>query len=307
MDARRILLLALVASLPLSAQAQLDDFLEPLTEEPKKGKKKGTQRRARPPAANKAEPSGDALLEPLVQKGELLVKVSGPADGAQVSVDGQEVRAGQRVEVDPGEHTVTVRRPGWADFSRKVKVAPGQKLEVPAALDPVAGVLAVVSDVPGSAVLLDGKPLGTSPLSGVVVPPGMREVVVRHEGFEDHVSRLSIRAGRDYTVQSRLRPQETTRTLAAVDADRPEARRLVPDATATPAVPLGVTEDAARAPSWYGRWYVWAGVGAAAVAVTSAVLVANSSNNGPRGPSPSDVCRGECDSVMNAPKAIVRF
>lgn len=325
MNARRLLLVLLVALVPLRASAQLDDLLSPLAPEEKesaKKKKKVTPKKKKRVSRDRDDKKDDDkddgandLLAPLVPaKGEVLVKVSGPADGAIVTINGREVKAGTKVEVDAGEHTVAVKRPGFSDYSKKVKVAAGQTLEVAASLDATAGVLTVNADVPGSTVLLDGKPLGEVPVRGVLVSPGSHEVVVRREGFEDHTARIAVRAGRDYTVSGTLKPKEQTRTLVASSADRPERTNLVPDEGARgDDIGLGTSTTTSKVEPWYQRWYVWAGVGAVAVAAaTSAVVVSNNNN---RGLTAAEVCDldpndgqpGVCDDTINAPAALMRL
>ena len=320
MHARRLILCALIALFPAKAFAQIDELLG-LEEEPKKAKptKKRQQapKKAKPRTAPPAKSSGQGSLldelgglDPVGGKGELVVKVVGPTDGAQVTVDGKTVAAGERLELEAGDHTVVVKRAGWSDASRFVKVPPGQKTELSIALDPIAGVLTVSADVPGGTVLLNGKAIGTAPLNGVVVPPGMHEIVVRREGFVDHLSRLAIRAGRDYVVQANLSPQDGSRRIAAVDGDRPEAPRLTPENNAGAQTGLNLQPDEGPGSegAWYGRWYVWAGVGAVAVAAVTTGVLVSQDNGAPRPPSPAEVCRRECDAVINGPAAaLARF
>lgn len=315
MTARRLLILLVLALIPAPAFAQLDDLLAPLTPEkkaePKKkrAKKKAVRKETKKP---KQETSGtEDLLAPLVpQKSQLWVKVAGPAEGATVHIDDRQVRPGERIEVEPGEHQVTVTRPGFSEFSRRVRVMPGESLEVPALMDAVAGVLEVTSDVPESTVHIDGRAVGEAPVRGVLLSPGQHEVVVRREGFEDHVSRLSVRAGRDYTVNGVLKPQARTSRIVASDGDRPEKRKLVPedsyDADERAGL-LGTEEKVSAATPWYSRWYVWAGVGAVAVAAATTTAVATSN----QGYTPSEVCDldprdgkpGTCHDVINDPAA----
>ncbi len=305
MYARRILLCTalalLVALVPAGAHAQLDDFLEPLTPAPKQSpRKKKAPRKVAPKRKKAPPPQEDLFAEPLVRTGTLWVTVAGPEDGVLVTVNGEPIPAGKKVEVEAGAHALEVKRAGWTRFSRMVNVEAGQVLTLPVALDPVAGVLSVRSDVAGSAVLVDGKQLGTAPLSEQLIPPGMHEVIVRRDGFEDHVSRLAVRAGRDYSVTANLRP---------LDGDRPMASRLLPDSTADTGVPLHVQDQTlTSSPAWYGRWYVWAGAAAVAAVVTGAVVVANN-NSGTTHPQSYEICGRECDAVMNAPvpSAVGRF
>src|SRR3954470_6175900 len=95
---RRLLAVALVVSLmPLSAFAQDDDLLAPLTDEsPKKGakKKKAPPAKKQPAAKNtdKKPPAPDDMLESLVNtRTELAVKVPSNVHGAKLFIDGKEI------------------------------------------------------------------------------------------------------------------------------------------------------------------------------------------------------------------------
>src|SRR4051812_30870063 len=123
---RRLLAVALVVSLmPLSAFAQDDDLLAPLTDEsPKKGakKKKAPPAKKQPAAKNTdKKPAQDDMLESLVNtKTELAVKVPSNVHGAKLFIDGKEIGpVAGAVEAPPGEHTVVVKRVGYADFTKK--------------------------------------------------------------------------------------------------------------------------------------------------------------------------------------------
>ncbi|MGA9523786.1 MAG: PEGA domain-containing protein [Myxococcaceae bacterium] len=314
MTARRWVLALIVALLPLHASAQLDDLLTPLTPQspadkkaqPKKRKvrkQRRTQQVAPPPAGHELH------VAPLVpSKTELVVKVVGPED-AEVLLDGEQVHADTPLEVDPGEHTLVVRRPGFAEYTRKIRAKPEKTTEVSAALEALAGVLAVSADVPGGRVFLDGKHLGEAPVTGLIVPPGVHEVKILREGFEDYTSRIAVRAGRDYTVTGTLRPLEgATRTLTAVNGDRPEQTDLVPRFSLNDgSADLPLEPDPApvvEAVPLHQRWYVWAGAGAVVAAGASVAYLLIRGNSGLP---PSQVCLpSACDAVLNPP-AIVGF
>jgi PEGA domain len=314
MNARRLLLLVLIALVPLPAAAQADDLLTPLTPSTEKTKKTHRKskrtREERPQRDNAGEPTA---APPVKGKGRLLVRGSGLPPRAVVLVDGQEVKPGVGLELDQGPHTVTVRRPGFREFSSQTAIVADRTLELSPTLEAVAGVLSVVADVPGSQVLVDGARIGEAPVQDVTLAPGQHEVILRRDGFEDHVSRLSVRAGQDYTVAGTLKPKP----VAAAGAER---MRLIPQTPQDPVdrgVPLASTSAAAKEqhpaevdlyePSpWYGRWYVWAGVGAVVVAgVASAIVVSQGSAVAPL--DPSGVCNGPCTGTINAPGARIGF
>ncbi len=275
------------------AFAQEDDLLAPLTpatkEKPKRTKK--------PPKEKKPAPKpDDELLAPLTPSGktELIVKLAVPVKGAKLFVDDNEVGAFpvQPLTVSPGEHTIAVKRAGYGDFVKKVTVAAGKSTEVVAALEAVAGFLSVTADVPDAQVFLDGSPLGTAPLTEVLLPPGNHEVAVRKEGHRPDVQRLAVRAGKEYQINARLEPEVA---VAAVTTDRPERTELLPPVTAGPELPIETVTQVDEEPL-YKKWYVWAGVGAVVVAASTTAIVVNNQNVRAR-QNQAMIC--DVDKIMN--------
>ena len=304
MNARRSSLLVLIALIPLAAPAQTDDLLTPLTPSRDNGKK--IHRKPRQRGRDDRSPGDDASDSTEATlgkaKGRLLVRGSQLPPRAVVLLDGQEVKPDVAVEVEVGRHSVVVRRPGFREFSSQAAVTAGRATEIAPVLQPVAGVLSVTTDFPGIQVLVDGNRIGEAPVQEMTLPPGDHEVILRRDGFEDRVSRLSVSAGRDYAVSASLKPN-------ALLAARGERARLTPTSSAEPQVPLtssGVPEVAAPEP-WYGRWYVWAGVGAAVAAgVTSAIVVSQNGAAHPLDPN-RDVCGGACAATINPPGVRMGF
>jgi hypothetical protein len=297
--------LILIGLLPLPAPAQVDDLLTPLTPSSQKGKKaqRGKKRQRGNEERQRREEVDDEIVSPAKGKGRVLIRGSELPSRAVALVDGREIKPGTRLELDAGRHTVVVRRPGYREFSTQVTVIADRTLELSPTLEPLAGVVAVLGDVPGNLVLVDGQRIGETPVQELTLPPGEHEVIVRRDGFEDYVSRLSIIAGRDYTISGNLKLKDS-RTIAAVDDDR---ARLVPERSLDRRAPFDSSRErevTASAP-WYGQWYVWAGVGAlVAAGVTSAIVVTQNGN--PLDPD-RDVCGGACAGTINAPGARIGF
>jgi hypothetical protein len=295
----------------LCAQAQDEDLLAPLPVKTKRthkrkhrpvAKKAPAHEVAPAPAPTPAAPAPAAKAEaddeldqlaPLDLPTTLTVHVGGGVKGAEVEVDGE--RWGQAPvnahPLEPGEHRVLVRRPGFADFHKTVTVRAGDRAQVNALLEGTAGLLSIKSTPPGAEVLIDGRAIGHTPLLQVTLPPGSYELRVRAQGYMDDVSRIAVRAGRDYPLELSMLPLN--------GGDRPTQVALAPQAAqAEPLVPE-VSESVAQSPAWYQHWYVWAGVAAVAAGATAGVLAATS-----KAPSPisaSSVCGGNCDAVLSPP------
>lgn len=272
------------------APAQEEDLIAPLTPALKKSTAKKLPRKK--PKAKLGQEDADLLVPLAPAKGEVWVKLARAIKGASLLLDGREVgglpQAAQSLPV--GEHTVAVKRLGFADFTRKIRVAAGKTVEVLVTLEPLAGFAAVSSDVPGAQVYLDGRLVGTAPQPELLLWPGTREISVRKPGYQMEVRQLSAKAGSEHTVAVRLQPEVKTSTLAA-SSDRPERAELTPDSLeeSPPAV-----ERVVEAAPLYQRWYFWTGVAVLAGAATS-LAVASAQ--------PSAEFRGLCgvEGRINAP------
>ena len=319
---RRASLIALVLCLaaPSSFAQGMDDLLAPLAPSAsgKKGKGKTTQRRT-PKAPKKApkaakggkgakkgkgakatapEPEeqeqaeGADLLAPLVKKTELLVKLNGSSRGARFFLNEQELGAMPKgpIEVDPGEHVIAVRKPGYRDFSRRITAKEGELTEVGVLLEATAGFVSVKADVAGARVLINGDDKGVAPLDNLMLPAGSYEIVVQREGFRPESQRIAVRAGKEYTVDVNLRPE------AIAQSDQPRNPVLTPSVSEpSPLTQKPVAEVSSRPLT--SRWYFWAGVGAVVTAAAVGTVMATSQQP----LDPDKVCGGTCDGVINRP------
>ena len=300
--------------------AQDDDDLAPLA--PKKPKPTAKPK----PAAAKPKPAVKPVVKPVVEdddlaplaasKGDVNVKLAQGLSNAILSIDNKEVGP---LPVGPqtlttGEHAIKVRRLGYADFVKRVTVLGGKTVDVEAKLTATSAILSVTSDVPEAQVFVNGRLVGTAPISDLEVPPGSAELSVRKTGFKDDNKRLTLIAGKDYPVVVKFNPGTTTTVVAT--SDRPAETKLTPDDDTTPVTGPAVSTTVDETPI-YGRWYFWAGVAAVAVgaAVVTGVVVNN--NQPPQRLSEGTVCAangGRCDicvglqcAASGLPSGIVTF
>jgi hypothetical protein len=155
----------------------------------------------------------------------------------------------------------------------------------------------VKADVEGARVFINGEDKGTVPLEGLTLPPGSYEIVVQREGFRPETQRISVRVGKEYTVDVNLRPE-------AVASDQPRAPNLTPRVSEPSPLTQEPPTVAASTPLTQ-RWYFWAGVGAVVTAAAVGTVVATQ----PQPLNPSTVCGGQCDAVINSPVGVspIRF
>jgi len=297
-------LVLVVMSFSFAAVAQDDDDLAPLA--PSKPRPKpAVAPRPRPKPALKPAPmvkkpaaEEDDELAPLQPaKVELLVRVAQGLTNATLLVDGKDFGSLPQpaLWLPPGEHTVLVKRVGYAQFVKKVNLVVGGKpFELDARLVPLSAVLSVSSDVPDAQVFVNESLVGTAPISELELPPGSTEISVRKEGFREDKQRLALVAGKDYPVVVKFNPG-TSKTVVASE-DRPVQPRLTPDEPDSAGVST-VTQTAEETPI-SGRWYFWAGVAAVVIGTVVATGVAVNNSQPPRALTNGELCAaagGKCD------------
>jgi hypothetical protein len=100
-----------------------------------------------------------------------------------------------------GSHTVTVKKPGFLDYSEKIQGGPGKAVKVFADLLPFAGVLKVTASVANAEVAVDGKVVGKAPLEHEV-KIGSHEVRVTTPGQAPFVTTVQADPGNEYPVHA---------------------------------------------------------------------------------------------------------
>jgi hypothetical protein len=206
--------------------------------------------------------------------------------GAMLYVDDVEIGL---LPMDPvplskGAHTITIQRPGYADFTSTIKADKGV-VDVNAALVATGEAVHLTSEPDGCDVVVDGKGAGKTP-KFLSLSPGKHELRVVRDGFADWTYTIFTRAGRDTELPAELK----------VAGDRPLATSLEPEQV-DPDLAIRNRPKAAAGP-WYTRWYVIAG---AAVVVAAGITAAAVAASSPHPPNPGSVCGGACDVVWTPP------
>jgi hypothetical protein len=152
---------------------------------------------------------------------------------------------------------------------REVAASEGTEAFAAAVEDATATVLGEVpqlvvdSNVEGAVVLVNGQPVGVTPITvteGLKV--GTNEVLVRHSGHEDFVAKVVVRPGRPQALRATLRPK----------ARPPLLERKLP---LSPSAPATVERP------FYKRWWFWTLVGVAVTGAVTAALLASRGQSSP--------------------------
>lgn len=139
--------------------------------------------------------------------------LSSAAAGVRLEIDGKAAGMLPFVgAVEPGKHRLRLRAPGYEDYTRDVSLLPGSvlPLDIPM-VDRPARLL--VSAPEGARVTVDGREVGTAPLSPVALAHGRHFVSVSKNGREPFARDVELRRGSSTAVEARM-PETTQRTVA---------------------------------------------------------------------------------------------
>ena len=143
-----------------------------------------------------------------------MIKVIVAVPGAEIYVDGNKVDDKKReVAVTPGEHFVTVTKPGFAKYEKKINVKRDEVLPLTVELKAIGG-LRFLSTPSGAEVILDSKPIGRTPMVNEVIPAGEHVVTIRYEGYYDYEEPVTVKGGELNVVRASLQRIDTGPTEA---------------------------------------------------------------------------------------------
>jgi len=172
--------------------------------------------------------------------GLLPLRITSQPPGAQVLLDGQPLGP---TPVDgpllpAGEHQLQVTLPGFAPVQRPVQGVPGQPVAIALTLQPLtqaSGWLTVQTKPGRASVLVDGEPLGQSPLRRHRLPAGPHTVSAYLPGFAQTEVPVEVLPEAEVTATLTLPVARETRSLVTVRS-LPAGARLTIDG-----LPAGTT------------------------------------------------------------------
>ncbi|GMR22810.1 MAG: PEGA domain-containing protein [Acidobacteriota bacterium] len=121
-----------------------------------------------------------------------------------ITIDGAEVGTSpmQPVELEPGEHQVLIRAPGYRDFQTEVVIeGEGTIVNLEASLEPRWAPITFQSKPPGASVRVAGKPHGPTPVT-VNVIEGTHDYVVVLDGYKPYRGSVHVAAGQPQTLSA---------------------------------------------------------------------------------------------------------
>jgi serine/threonine protein kinase len=144
---------------------------------------------------------------PVVTPGQL--SVDSTPQGAQIQLDGATdpswVTPLALENVQPGKHSITVSKAGYATDTRTVEVASGAKAAAIVHLSQLTATLIVKSDPAGANIYIDSKDVGTKAPAQISVGKGQHLILVRKEGYLDETMNAQFVLGQTFNFSPTLR------------------------------------------------------------------------------------------------------
>jgi serine/threonine protein kinase len=145
---------------------------------------------------------------PMIIPGQMAVDST--PQGAQAQVDGRTdssyVTPFALTNLQPGQHTITVSKPGYSTDTRAVTVTSGNRATVVVHLSQQMATVVVSSAPAGANVYVDGRDTGTKTPSQVSVDKGQHVVLVRKMGYIDETMNAQFVLGQTFNFAPTLRP-----------------------------------------------------------------------------------------------------
>jgi Tfp pilus assembly protein PilN len=141
----------------------------------------------------------------LEDKTQLMVTTQ--VEGARASIDGKAGETPLILEVRPGKHRIEVEANGYFPAGQQATAVEGRLVVIEVELQPMPAQLTVHAE-PGASIHVDGRALGTTPLSRPLeVTAGKHFVAITRRGRYPWARELELTHGKALEVRTRL---ETT-------------------------------------------------------------------------------------------------
>ena len=118
--------------------------------------------------------------------------------------------------LQPGQHSITVSKPGYTSDSRSINVASGSKATTTVHLAKLMATLVVKSDPPGASIYVDGRDMGTKTPGQISVEKGQHVVLIRMSGYIDETMNAQFALGQTSNFSPTLRALGNTENLRTV-------------------------------------------------------------------------------------------
>ncbi len=154
----------------------------------------------------KVEPEKETVITGVLLKKYGSIFLESEPSNANISLNGKDIGTtpASLNTVPHGIHLVEVIKDGHEVWRRKVKVEPGKKKSLTAALQLQTGSVNVESNPAKAMIYLDGKYVGTAPVSLKSIPPGTHELEIKLDGYDVWSELVNVEAGKEKVLTASL-------------------------------------------------------------------------------------------------------
>ena len=147
--------------------------------------------------------------------------VNSTPEGAQLHIDGRNeagwVTPYNLTGLAPGQHTVTVTKPGYSSETRTIDVASASKSFLVVQLAPLSAAASIASEPAGAAIFLDGKDTGrVTPAQVSVEKAGNHTLLLKKMGYLEETVTANLQAGQVFHFAPTLRALGSTDEIKTV-------------------------------------------------------------------------------------------
>ena len=154
------------------------------------------------------------------------VNINSKPSGALILLDGKEAGTTPQTITDltTGKHLVEASMEGYEHWSENIEVIAGKEYSMTAALQEKTGSIDIRSEPLNATILVNGKETGSTPETIKDLKPGMHQVEVRMDGFENWNNNVEVASGKERKLTVTL--QQSTCSVN-INSKPPDAMILI--------------------------------------------------------------------------------
>ena len=151
-------------------------------------------------------PGKETTLTAKLYKKTGSISINSDPPGAITFIDGNEVGATPKIIADliPGKHNVEIIKDGYVNWNENVNIVPGEEITLAAELQLKTGAVSIKSEPSNAKTLIDGKAIGTTPVTITDMKPGIHNVEVSMAGFENWFEKMDIKSDMENSITAIL-------------------------------------------------------------------------------------------------------
>ena len=132
-------------------------------------------------------PGNEIVIAAALQMKTGSVCINSEPTNAIAIIDGKEIgnTPVTITELESGTYNVEVKIDGYVDWKQSLDVTPDKEIAIDAKLQIKTGTVTVNSEPTNAKVMIEGKDVGTTPVTMADLTPGTFNVEIMMEGYED--------------------------------------------------------------------------------------------------------------------------